>query len=179
VAMHWPPHGVGVIGQTIVGVQVEPVGQGPLLPTVQGITGGNVGVAMHWPPHGVGVIGQTIVGVQVEPVGQGPLLPTEQGITGGIVGMTKHCPRQVSVWVQVAPVGQGSPPNVQVTVNTGGAEVRCKPRASGIIANSSASFILKSRGQIPIVITVDFRNFEIAVDQGRFKRSICLPKRGC
>lgn len=39
-----PPHGVAV-GQIMVGVQIEFVGQGPSLPTVQGIAGGRgVGV---------------------------------------------------------------------------------------------------------------------------------------
>jgi len=47
VAMHRPPHDVGVGGQIIVGVQVEPVGQLPLLPTVQAAS--VVGVAIHWP----------------------------------------------------------------------------------------------------------------------------------
>lgn len=40
-AMHWPPQGP-VAEQYMVGVQNELVGQGPLFPTVHGITGGKV-----------------------------------------------------------------------------------------------------------------------------------------
>lgn len=128
-------------GQNAVGVQVEPVGQEPLFLTVQEIMTGVVGVAMHWPPQDVEVGGQITVGVQVEPVGQGPLLPTVQGITGGITCVTKHKPPHVSVCVQIDPVGQGFP-NVQVTENIGGIVVEDQPRTSGIVANTSASFIL-------------------------------------
>jgi hypothetical protein len=39
VAMHCPPHGVGV-AQIVVGVQTALVGQGASLPTVHGTTGG-------------------------------------------------------------------------------------------------------------------------------------------
>lgn len=39
MAMHCPPHGVGV-AQIVVGVQIALVGQGASLPTVQGTTGG-------------------------------------------------------------------------------------------------------------------------------------------
>ena len=46
--MHWPPQGtLGV--EIIVGVHVLPDGQGALFPTVQGITGGRVGVVKHTP----------------------------------------------------------------------------------------------------------------------------------
>jgi hypothetical protein len=124
--------------QTIVCVQIEPLGQS-FAPTTQGFR--DVGVAMHWPPQDVEVGGQNTVGVQVEPVGQGPLLPTVQGITGGITCVAKHKPPHVSVCVQIEPVGQGFP-NVQVTENTGGVVVEDQPRASGIVANTSASFIL-------------------------------------
>ncbi len=39
VAMHCPPHGVGV-AQNVMGVQTALVGQGALSPTVHGTTGG-------------------------------------------------------------------------------------------------------------------------------------------
>jgi len=63
VLIQAPPHGA-VVGQTMVGVHVEPVGQGPLFPIVQGISGGRVCGVKQRPP-------QVCVGVQVEPVGQG------------------------------------------------------------------------------------------------------------
>lgn len=51
VAMQAPPHGfVGTV-QYSVGVHVEPVGQGPLLPTVQGISGGKVWMLRQRPPQ--------------------------------------------------------------------------------------------------------------------------------
>ena len=92
---------------------MAPVGQGPLLPTVQETTGTEVGVAMHWPPHGFPVA-QMVVGVHVDAVGQGPLLPTVQGMTGGKVCEVTQRPPQTWVWVQVEPKGQGSPPTIQV-----------------------------------------------------------------
>jgi hypothetical protein len=74
-----------------VGVQVLPVGQGALLPTVHGITGGAVGGGlMQRPPQGMPVV-QTCVGVQVQlgETEQGALFPTVQGMVywaeGGIV----------------------------------------------------------------------------------------------
>ena len=111
VLRHCPPQAPPV-GQIMVGVHIAPVGQGPLLPTVQGITGAVVGVAMHCPPQAPG-FGQIVVGVHVEAVGQGPLLPTVQGMTGGKVCEVMQRPPQVSVWVQVDPVGQGSPSRMQ------------------------------------------------------------------
>ena len=95
--------------QYIVGVHVEPVGQGPLLPTVQGISGGNVWVLIQRPPHGFVEAVQYIVGVHVAPVGQGPLLPTVQGISGGNVWVVIQRPPHVEVCVQIDPVGHGSP----------------------------------------------------------------------
>ena len=111
VAMQAPPQ-APVGGQTMVGVHVAPVGQGPLFPTVQGTSGGAVGVAMQAPPQAP-VGGQTMVGVHVAPVGQGPLFPTVQGTSGGAVGEVMQRPPQVSVWVQVEPAGQGSPERIQ------------------------------------------------------------------
>lgn len=72
-----------------MGVQVEPVGQGPLLPIAQGITGGNVCVGRHKPPQGVPVA-QNVVGVQIEPVEQAPLLPIVQGLKDCVVGVAAH-----------------------------------------------------------------------------------------
>ncbi len=46
-----PPRAVGVQGT--VGVQVEPVAQGPLLPTVQGTTGVEAVLGAHNPSHGM------------------------------------------------------------------------------------------------------------------------------
>lgn len=51
-------------GQAVVGVQVEPVGQPVVTPTVQGMLGGGVKMDKQSPP-------QVIVCVQVDPVGQG------------------------------------------------------------------------------------------------------------
>jgi len=62
--MQAPTQEVGLGGQTLVGVQMDAVPQGPLLPKVQGISGGAVGVAMQRPP-------QVEVCVQIEPVGHG------------------------------------------------------------------------------------------------------------
>ena len=74
VAMQAPPHGRPPGGQTMVGVQVAPVGQGALLPTVQGTSGGMLDVIRQSPP-------QVEVWVQIEPVGQGepPMLQLERG----------------------------------------------------------------------------------------------------
>ena len=67
---------------------------------------------MQAPPQGA-VVGQIIVGVHVAPVGHGPLLPTVQGTSGVAVGEVMQRPPQVSVWVQIEPVGQGSPERMQ------------------------------------------------------------------
>ena len=52
VAMHCPPQGAVLLAvQYSVGVHVEPVGQGPLLPIVQGMTGGKIWEVRQSPPH--------------------------------------------------------------------------------------------------------------------------------
>jgi len=51
VAMQAPTQAVGAGGQTLVGVQIEAVPQGPLFPSVQGISGGVEGEAMQRPWH--------------------------------------------------------------------------------------------------------------------------------
>lgn len=86
--MQAPPHGVAGAVQNIVGVQVEPVGQGPLLPTVQGICGGRVGVLMQRPP-------QVEVWVQIEPVGQGspPRIQEDRGGLGLVACVRVKRPR--------------------------------------------------------------------------------------
>lgn len=99
-------------------------------------------VAIQAPPQFAGAGEQTIVGVQVEPVGHGPLLPTVQGISGGRVCEVRQRPPQVSVCVQMEPVGQGFPPNVQVTVKGGGALVVVQLRASGTRVSRRTSCIL-------------------------------------
>lgn len=97
---------------------------------------------MQAPPQGAGAGEQVIVGVHVEPVGQGPLLPTVQGISGGKVCEVRQRPPHVSVCVQMEPVGQGSPPRVQVTVKTGGAVVVVQLRTSGTKVSKSTNCIL-------------------------------------
>ena len=90
--MHWPAQGgkppwaEGVQGT--VGVQVEPVAQGPLLPTVQEVTGLKVEVVLgeQYPPQGMlltAVLSQPAKTLQVQPVGQGALLPEVQGYREG------------------------------------------------------------------------------------------------
>ena len=54
-----------------------------------------------------------MVGLPVEPVAQDALLPTVQGTSVIGVGEVMQRPWQVSVWVQIALVGQGSPARMQ------------------------------------------------------------------
>ena len=71
-----PPWAEGVQGT--VGVQVEPVAQGPLLPTVQEVTGVEVVLGEQYPPQGMlltAVASQPSKTLHVQPVGQGALLP--------------------------------------------------------------------------------------------------------
>lgn len=109
--------------QTTVCVHVKPVGQS-FAPSVHGIVGSGAGlvvggeVTMHAPPQ-FPVAGQTMVGVQVAPAGQPVWAPTVQGIWGTGVNEDMQRPPQTEVWVQMEPVGQGSPPTVQETVNDG------------------------------------------------------------
>src|SRR5579871_2235961 len=137
----------------MVGVQVEPVGQGPLLPTVQLMTAGFVGVEMHRPLQGAIVAeGQNIVGVQIEPVGQGPLLPTMQGITGGPVGSgPSHTPPQPTFSLQMEPVGQvDPPPNSQATVKLDagvGVVVGGQATASGRTTASKSTYFILTNAQ--------------------------------
>jgi hypothetical protein len=105
-------------------VQNEPLGQ-ESPPTTQVIEGSDVLspggglVAMQAPPQAP-VAGQVMVGVHVAPVGQGLLSPTVQGTCGGGVTRVKQRPPQVWVWVQVEPVGQGSPERMHVERGGGG-----------------------------------------------------------
>lgn len=124
VAIHAPPQGTPEV-HVIVGVQVEPVLQGLLSPTVQMVEVEGA-PAIHWPRHGRPVV-QVIVGVQREEGRQGASVPMVQGITGGGVQMSIHRPPQgfpVShgiVGVHVQDVGQGAlSPMVQGTVYLGG-----------------------------------------------------------
>lgn len=110
--------------QVTVCVHVKPEGQS-FAPSVHGTVGSGAGlvlvggaVAMHAPPQ-FPVAGQTMVGVQVAPVGQPVWAPTVQGIWGTGVNEDMQRPPQTEVWVQMEPVGQGSPPTMQDTVNDG------------------------------------------------------------
>ena len=51
VAMQAPPHDPPPGGQTMVGVHVAPVGQGALLPTVHGTSGGMLWGVKQSPPQ--------------------------------------------------------------------------------------------------------------------------------
>ena len=117
--------------QTSVGVQWLP-GSHSFPPMMHGLVGKllggsvlleyGVGVSMHWPPQSMFVSVQYMVGVQVDAVGQGASLPTVHGITGGKTCSVRQRPPQTSVWVQVEPVGQESPPRWQV--ERGGGRVK-------------------------------------------------------
>ena len=89
--MQAPPHGVPAV-QAIVGVQVLPLEQGALLPTVQMVVA-VAGAEMQAPLHGRPLV-QVIVGVQVEPEPQGPLSPMTHGVSVTGVGVAMHCPNQ-------------------------------------------------------------------------------------
>lgn len=79
-----PPWAEGVQGT--VGVQVEPVAQGPLLPTAQEVTGVEVVLGEQYPPQGMlltAVFSQPAKTLHVQPVGQGALLPEVQEYRDG------------------------------------------------------------------------------------------------